>query len=390
MAPPMGPPPTISVVDSDNEGLGAGMRRNSRPVSINFGASLESEYCRGLYDYDANGPDELSFREDDVIHIMSRNPNGVEDGWWLGDCDGRRGLFPSIVVEESQADGSDWSPDVSVCGSPPAFAPPPPCFEPPAPSAAPPPMPPVPAPSSAPPARPAAGPKVASPPASKAPPARPPVPQIVMASSSASNSSSSDSESEKSESKEEYTQVASSSLSTTQIMITNPTPLVENEEDEREEDTQKSYYVEDSSFSMSMSNEKKDKYQSAVPVEVNVVVEPMKPIKIKLDSEPEPSLPDAPALAPTEIVVTAPTPRSGSPTDQEADDKEPLFTCTSDSESEGADMVSPAAQDEVKADWASFGDKTSEDAKKDSDASTDWANFGGQSESEDKPVAGNG
>ena len=167
-------------------------------------------------------------------------------------------------------------------------------------------------------------------------------------------------------------------------------PLVENEDDEREEDTQKSYYVEDSSFSMSMSNEKKDKYQSAVPVEVNVVVEPMKPIKIKLDSEPEPSLPDAPALAPTEIVVTAPTPRSGSPTDQEADDKEPLFTCTSDSESEGADMVSPAAQDEVKADWASFGDKTSEDAKKDSDASTDWANFGGQSESEDKPVAGNG
>ena len=80
----MGPPPTISIQDSDCEGLAtASVRRNSRPVSINFGASLESEYCRGLYDYEANGPDELSFREDDVIHIISKHPNGVDDGWYV-------------------------------------------------------------------------------------------------------------------------------------------------------------------------------------------------------------------------------------------------------------------------------------------------------------------
>merc|ERR1719192_302243 len=104
MAPPMGPPPppTISVHESDNEGGGG--RRNSRPVSLNFGSSLESVYCRGLYDYPANGPDELSFKEDDVIHIVSRNPNRVDDGWYLGELDGKTGLFPSIVVEECQAD----------------------------------------------------------------------------------------------------------------------------------------------------------------------------------------------------------------------------------------------------------------------------------------------
>merc|ERR550532_2778585 len=190
MAPPLGPPPTISVHESDhesdNEGVG---RRNSRPVSINFGSSLESDYCRGLYDYPANGPDELSFKEDDVIHIVSRSPNGVDDGWYLGELDGKTGLFPSIVVEECQADGSDWSPDVSVCGSPPAFDPPP-CFPPPPQTQEPPPPPPA---TQEPPPRP--------------PPARPaemPKTSLVLDAPAA------------------------------QIMVTNPTPLVENENDKRE------------------------------------------------------------------------------------------------------------------------------------------------------------
>ena len=75
---------------------------------------MESEYCKGLYDYSANGKDELSFKEDDVIHIVSRSPNGVDDGWWMGELNGQTGLFPSIVVEECQANGDDWSPDVSM------------------------------------------------------------------------------------------------------------------------------------------------------------------------------------------------------------------------------------------------------------------------------------
>ena len=75
---------------------------------------MESEYCKGLYNYSANGKDELSFKEDDVIHIVSRSPNGVDDGWWMGELNGLTGLFPSIVVEECQANGDDWSPDVSM------------------------------------------------------------------------------------------------------------------------------------------------------------------------------------------------------------------------------------------------------------------------------------
>ena len=332
MAPPMGPPPppTISVHESDNEGGGG--RRNSRPVSINFGSSLESVYCRGLYDYPANGPDELSFKEDDVIHIVSRNPNRVDDGWYLGELDGKTGLFPSIVVEECQADGSDWSPDVSVCGSPPAFAPPP-CFPPPPATQDLPPPPPAPA------------------------PALPPPPQIT--------TTDTEPESELTLTKSKPARPAEKPKTSlvldapvAQIMVTNPTPLVENENDPRETETQVSYYVEDNSFSMNMAEEKKEKYQASVPVEVNVVVEPVKP-------EAEPGLPA------TEIVVTAPTPRSQSPQEQE-----PLFTCTSESESEAEGGA--ALQGEEGEGWASFSDSKPDQAKSEVGGGSDWASFGGE------------
>ena len=327
MAPPLGPPPTISVHESDNEGP---VRRNSRPVSINFGSSLESDYCRGLYDYPANGPDELAFKEDDVIRIVSRNPNGVEDGWYMGEMDGKTGLFPSIVVEECQADGSDWSPDVSVCGSPPSFAPPP-CFPPPPSSQdAPPPPPPL------------------SPPDTqqKPKPARPaerPNTSLVLDAPAA------------------------------QIMVTNPTPLVENETDQREEGPV-SYYVKDDNFSMAMEEEKKEKYQSSVPVEVNVVVEPVKPVRIVLEPESDSET----GLPGTEIVVTAPTPRTQSPS------QEPLFTCTSsDSDSAPASPGQAQAEGEEEG-WASFSDQKQ---NTETEAGSDWANFGTETKSEEPPVS---
>ena len=55
----------------------------------------------------------------DVIRILKREPNGVDDGWWYGEIrrssgsssggeaptggSSHRGLFPSIVVEECAA-----------------------------------------------------------------------------------------------------------------------------------------------------------------------------------------------------------------------------------------------------------------------------------------------
>lgn len=42
------------------------------------------------------GDDEISFDPDDIIE----NIELVDEGWWIGECHGKRGLFPSNYVEE--------------------------------------------------------------------------------------------------------------------------------------------------------------------------------------------------------------------------------------------------------------------------------------------------
>ena len=358
MAPPPGPPPMISVQDSDNEPS----KRNSRPISIQFGSSLDSDYCKGLYDYGANGNDELSFKEDDVIHIISRSPNGMDDGWWMGELNGKTGIFPSIVVEECQANGDDWSPDVSLASPTHSIAPP--CFTPPGMDGPPgmPPPPPAPFPDEIPNMEPPPPPP-SQPSLPEAPPPIPNVPQVTEPSPL---------EKEPQQPFCPPTEKPSKSsvldAPTTQIMITNPTPLVENEDETRDEKPV-SYHVEDCSFSMKMSSEKKEKYQNAVPVEVNVVE--VKPQEVKNTPVPEIEKADIdppPMLSCTEIVVTAPTPRVLSPT-------EPLFPCTSESESESA-----VVQDDVP-NWANFNNATSEAPKEEGQG---WANF---AESADQEVS---
>ena len=42
------------------------------------------------------GDDEISFDPDDIIE----NIEMVDEGWWIGECHGKRGLFPSNYVEK--------------------------------------------------------------------------------------------------------------------------------------------------------------------------------------------------------------------------------------------------------------------------------------------------
>jgi len=51
--------------------------------------------CRAIYDYTANMYDELDIKYGDVITIQDKQ----EDGWWLGETGGRRGIFPATYVE---------------------------------------------------------------------------------------------------------------------------------------------------------------------------------------------------------------------------------------------------------------------------------------------------
>ena len=363
--------------------------------NFQFGSSMESDYCKGLYDYSANGKDELSFKEDDVIHIVSRSPNGVDDGWWMGELNGLTGLFPSIVVEECQANGDDWSPDVSMTecseteddmpcfGAPPSLPPLPPAPPGVTAPAPPPPQQSAPPVAVAPPSPPS---EYATPPnettvttSNKPPPSRPPPPT-----------------SGPSVSKMELEAPG------LEIKITNPTPTVETAE-ELPEKKAVAFHVEDKSFSMKMSSDKVDQYQSAVPVAVTVVATVEPPPRPPSPPAP-PAVPAAESLGPVQCVVTAPTPRSGSP--EEDSDQEKLFpitSCSSATEDDGevvgaggtgwtdtehpsstgggggwADAEAPSS---TGAGWAAFPQPAE---KKEEAGGGGWADFGGASAADQK------
>lgn len=57
-------------------------------------------YARALYQYEATAVEELAFQEGQLIKILRKEINGIDDGWWEGEVDGKTGVFPSLVVEE--------------------------------------------------------------------------------------------------------------------------------------------------------------------------------------------------------------------------------------------------------------------------------------------------
>ena len=70
-----------------------------------------SVWVRALYDYAATSDEELSFMEGSLIRITRKQiHDGVDDGWWEGEFNGRVGAFPSLVVEELTADN-----EVAIC-----------------------------------------------------------------------------------------------------------------------------------------------------------------------------------------------------------------------------------------------------------------------------------
>lgn len=65
-------------------------------------------YVRALYDYDADDRTSLSFRQGDIIQVITQ----LESGWWDGVIHGTRGWFPSnycAVVHQSYEGGRSQS-----------------------------------------------------------------------------------------------------------------------------------------------------------------------------------------------------------------------------------------------------------------------------------------
>ncbi|OAD73801.1 hypothetical protein PHYBLDRAFT_95741, partial [Phycomyces blakesleeanus NRRL 1555(-)] len=48
-----------------------------------------------VYPFNGENDDELTLRTGDIIRVL----NAVDDGWWLGEIDQRRGIFPVNYTE---------------------------------------------------------------------------------------------------------------------------------------------------------------------------------------------------------------------------------------------------------------------------------------------------
>ncbi|KAI8805784.1 hypothetical protein BJ742DRAFT_855673, partial [Cladochytrium replicatum] len=75
----------------------------SAPSSVTLSTSSVTgapiiKQAKVLFDFDADGPDELSIRKGDIINVT----NEIDQGWWegeLADDSGRGGMFPANYVE---------------------------------------------------------------------------------------------------------------------------------------------------------------------------------------------------------------------------------------------------------------------------------------------------
>ncbi|KAI9276094.1 hypothetical protein BY458DRAFT_136729 [Sporodiniella umbellata] len=50
---------------------------------------------KALYDFAATSEDELSFKTNDIVQVIEE----VDEGWWLGELNGKRGIFPVNYTE---------------------------------------------------------------------------------------------------------------------------------------------------------------------------------------------------------------------------------------------------------------------------------------------------
>ena len=59
-------------------------------------SSHKPKYCKALFAYEAQGEQEISFVEGDMIEYMFEE----DDVWWCGTINGKRGMFPNTFVKK--------------------------------------------------------------------------------------------------------------------------------------------------------------------------------------------------------------------------------------------------------------------------------------------------
>lgn len=84
-------PPLIEI---DSQPLGP-------TVNMSTGDNLGLPLWTALYDYHAQGEDELSLKRGIVVYVLSKDSNiSGDEGWWTGKIGDKVGIFPSNFVTE--------------------------------------------------------------------------------------------------------------------------------------------------------------------------------------------------------------------------------------------------------------------------------------------------
>ncbi|NXB93091.1 SH3K1 protein, partial [Vidua chalybeata] len=71
---------------------------SQEPTKIEVDSRTKNkEYCKVIFPYEAQNDDELTIREGDVVTLISKDC--IDVGWWEGELNGRRGVFPDNFVK---------------------------------------------------------------------------------------------------------------------------------------------------------------------------------------------------------------------------------------------------------------------------------------------------
>eukprot|EP01137_Pigoraptor_chileana_P020552 Opistho-2@83057 len=76
----------------DDLGSGGAPVSSHAPPPASRGSAGQG--CRALYDFQAENPGELTFREGDLINVRGR----LDENWLEGECHGQVGMFPASYV----------------------------------------------------------------------------------------------------------------------------------------------------------------------------------------------------------------------------------------------------------------------------------------------------
>ncbi|XP_053432345.1 SH3 domain-containing protein 21 isoform X3 [Nycticebus coucang] len=95
-----GPP---SLGNPDMPSISPGPQRTPKLSSLSYDSPPDylrtvsrPEIYRVLFDYQPEAPDELALQRGDVVKVLRKTTE--DKGWWEGECQGRRGVFPDNFV----------------------------------------------------------------------------------------------------------------------------------------------------------------------------------------------------------------------------------------------------------------------------------------------------